>query len=122
MRRVRKSTTFRLPKTLRLARDPKYPRGKVEKAVSSTMDEFKTIKYPLNTETAMKCIEDRNTLVFICHVLANKVQIKAAVKKLYDVEAVKVNTLVRPDGSKKAYVRLPADIEALDVASKIGFI
>jgi large subunit ribosomal protein L23Ae len=77
------------------------------------MDEYKTIKYPLNTETAMKLIEEHNTLVFICHVEANKTQIRAAVKKLYDVDAVKVNTLIRPDGSKKAYVRLPADMEAL---------
>ena len=28
----------------------------------------------------------------------------------------------RPDGKKKAYVRLTADHDALDVANKIGFI
>jgi large subunit ribosomal protein L23Ae len=28
----------------------------------------------------------------------------------------------RPDGQKKAYVRLTADADALDVANKIGFI
>jgi large subunit ribosomal protein L23Ae len=28
----------------------------------------------------------------------------------------------RPDGSKKAYVRLTADYDALDVANKIGII
>ena len=30
--------------------------------------------------------------------------------------------LVRPDGLKKAYVRLTADYDALDVANKIGVI
>jgi large subunit ribosomal protein L23Ae len=48
--------------------------------------------------------------------------IKLAVKRLYDIEASKVNTLIRPDGQKKAYVRLTADYDALDVANKIGII
>ena len=53
---------------------------------------------------------------------ANKHQIKSAVKKLYDINVSKVNTLVRPDGQKKAYVRLAPDYDALDVANKIGII
>jgi ribosomal protein L23 len=43
----------------------------------------------------MKKIEDNNTLVFITDLKANKRQIKDAVKKLYDVQAAKVNTLIR---------------------------
>ena len=43
----------------------------------------------------MKKIEENNTLVFIVDVKSNKRQIKGALKKLYDVETVKVNTLVR---------------------------
>ncbi|MBZ3869793.1 60S ribosomal protein L23a [Sciurus carolinensis] len=49
----------------------------------------------------MKKIED-NTLVFIVDVKANKHQIKQAGKKLYDTDMAKVNTLIRPDGEKKA--------------------
>lgn len=49
----------------------------------------------------MKKIEEHNTLVFIVDVKANKRQIKEAVKKLYDVEAARVNTLIR-------YVHLPS--------------
>ncbi|KAH6871179.1 ribosomal protein L23/L15e core domain-containing protein [Coprinopsis sp. MPI-PUGE-AT-0042] len=86
------------------------------------MDQFRTIVSPLNTESAMKKIEEHNTLVFIVDVKSNKRQIKDAVKKLYDVQAAKINTLIRPDGKKKAYVRLTADHDALDVANKIGFI
>ena len=88
----------------------------------------------------MKKIEENNTLVFITDLKANKRQIKDAVKKLYDVEVAKINTLIRyvtcslfhrypssrrvrsPDGTKKAYVRLAPDHDALDVANKIGFI
>ena len=65
---------------------------------------------------------DNNTLVFIVDKRANKPQIKIAVKRLYDIDAAKVNTLIRPDGLKKAYVRLTGDYDALDVANKIGII
>ncbi|KAI0078242.1 hypothetical protein K474DRAFT_1660693 [Panus rudis PR-1116 ss-1] len=119
-RKVRYSVSFHRPKTLRLPRDPKYPRKSIPHA--PRMDQFRTIVSPLNTESAMKKIEEHNTLVFIVDVKANKRQIKDAVKKLYDVQAAKVNTLIRPDGKKKAYVRLTADHDALDVANKIGFI
>ena len=43
----------------------------------------------------MKKIEENNTLVFITDLKANKRQIKDAVKKLYDVQAAKINTLIR---------------------------
>jgi large subunit ribosomal protein L23Ae len=53
------------------------------------------IIHPLNTESAMKKIEENNTLVFIVDVKANKRQIKEAMKKLYDVDTIKINTLIR---------------------------
>ena len=43
----------------------------------------------------MKKIEENNTLVFIVDIKANKRQIKEALKKLYDIDTVKINTLVR---------------------------
>ena len=39
---------------------------------------------------------------------------------LYNITVAKVNTLIRPDGVKKAYVQLTKDCDALDVANKIG--
>ena len=68
----------------------------------------------------MKKIEENNILVFIVDVKANKHQIKQAVKKLWDVDVATVNILIRPDGEKKAYVRLAPDYDALDVATKLG--
>ncbi|KFW86457.1 60S ribosomal protein L23a [Manacus vitellinus] len=117
-KKIRTSPTFRRPKTLRLRRAPQYPR---ESAPRSTcgLDHYAIIKFPLTTESAMKKIEDNNTLVFIVDVKANKHQIKQAVKKLYDIDVAKVNTLIRPDGEKKAYVRLAPDYDALDVANKV---
>jgi large subunit ribosomal protein L23Ae len=119
-RKVRTNVHFFRPKTLALPRSPKYPRKSVPS--STRLDQFTVVKHPLTTESAMKKIEDNNTLVFIVDVRANKRQIKQAVKRLYDIQALKVNTLIRPDGQKKAYVRLTPDYEALDVANKIGII
>merc|ERR1712003_76755 len=119
-KKVRTSVHFKRPKTLRLARNPKCPTKSTSR--QPRLDQFSTIKHPLTTESAMKKIEDNNTLVFIVDIHANKPQIRAAVKKMYEVEIQKVNTLIRPDGAKKAYVKLAADYDALDVANKIGII
>uniref|UniRef100_H2Z7N3 Large ribosomal subunit protein uL23 n=1 Tax=Ciona savignyi TaxID=51511 RepID=H2Z7N3_CIOSA len=119
-KKMRKSVHFRRPRTLKLPRAPKYPRKSVAKR--NKMDQFAIVKHPLTTESAMKKIEDNNTLVFIVDLKANKPQIKQAVKKLYDIDVAKVNTLIRPDGRKKAYVKLAPDYDALDVANKIGII
>ncbi|CAH1100165.1 unnamed protein product [Psylliodes chrysocephalus] len=119
-RKIRTSVHFHRPRTLRPPRSPKYPRKSVPHR--SRMDAYNIIKFPLTTEAAMKKIEDNNTLVFLVHTRANKHHIKAAVKKLYDINVAKVNTLIRPDGKKKAYVRLARDYDALDVANKIGII
>ncbi|KAL4836977.1 hypothetical protein H8958_010954 [Nasalis larvatus] len=55
-------------------------------------------------ESPVKKIEDNITLVFMVDVKANKHQIKQAVKKVCDIDVANVNTLIRPDGDKKAYV------------------
>merc|ERR1712189_147298 len=94
-RKSQTSVHFHRPKTLSLPRTGLYPRKSAPKA---------------------------NRLVFIVDTRASKPQIKLAVKKLYDIHVAKVNTLVRPDGMKKAYVRLATDYDALDVANKIGII
>ncbi|RMJ25096.1 60s ribosomal protein [Aspergillus sp. HF37] len=114
-RKIRTSTTFHRPKTLQLSRSPKYPRRSIPR--QPQLDAQKIVLFPLNTESAMKKIEENNTLVFIVDVKSNKRQIKMALKKLYDVDTVKVNSLVRPDGSKKVFARLTPDVDALDIAA-----
>merc|ERR1712066_717896 len=93
-RKKRTCVQFRRPKVLHLPRQPKYPRRSTTHRPK--LDQFKIVKFPLTTEYA--------------------------VKKLYDIDVSKVNTLIRPDGEKKAYVRLAPDYDALDVANKIGII
>merc|ERR1712159_238343 len=116
----RYKTKFHRPKTLRLLRNPKYSRRSVPRV--NKLDQYQILKFPLTTESAMKKIEDNNTLVFIVDTRANKRQITEAVRRMYEIKTAKVNTLIRPDGLKKAYVRLTTDYDALDVANKIGII
>ncbi|EHB06356.1 60S ribosomal protein L23a [Heterocephalus glaber] len=70
----------------------------------------------------MKKMEDSSTRMFIVDVKANKHQSKQAVEKLCDTDVAKVRTLIRPDGGKKANVRLVPDDDASDAANKIGII
>eukprot|EP00121_Abeoforma_whisleri_P001128 Awhi_evm1s1001 len=115
-RQIRTTTTFHRPKTLRLARVPKYPRRSTPKRPQ--LDNFSVIKYPLTTETALKKIDGNNTIVFICDTRSNKPQIKAAVKAMYEIDCDRINTLVRPDGLKKAFVHLADNVDALEIANK----
>jgi large subunit ribosomal protein L23Ae len=118
--RIHTKTHFYRPKTLSLPRKPAYNKTSTPK--KNTLDKYSIIKYPLTTESSMKLIEDSNTLVFIVDIKANKRQIKAAVKELYNIECEKVNTLITPRGLKKSYVRLSKDFDALDVANRVGVI
>jgi large subunit ribosomal protein L23Ae len=91
--RVHTKVHFYRPQTLKLQRQPKYQR-KASPSLEGPKA-YDVIKFPLTTESAMKKIEDNNTLVFIVNITANKRQIKDAVKTLYGIKAGKVNTLIR---------------------------
>uniref|UniRef100_G1Q476 Large ribosomal subunit protein uL23 n=1 Tax=Myotis lucifugus TaxID=59463 RepID=G1Q476_MYOLU len=111
--------TFQQPKTLWLRRQLKYPGKSTPRR--NKLDQYAIIKLPLATYSALKKTED-NILVFIMDVKASKHQIKQTMKKLYDIVVTKVNTLIRPDGEKKAYVQLASNYDTLDIANKIGII
>ena len=96
-KKIRTKVRFHRPKTLKKARDPKYPRKSVESR-GDKLDKYRIIQCPVTTESAMKKIEEINTLVFLVDIKATKPKIKDAVKQLYDVKCAKVNTLIRPDG------------------------
>lgn len=91
--KIRTKVTFHRPRTLKKDRSPKYPR--VSAPGRNKLDQYAILKYPLTTESAMKKIEDNNTLVFIVDIKADKKKIKAAVKKMYDIQTKKINTLIR---------------------------
>jgi large subunit ribosomal protein L23Ae len=74
---------FYRPKSFQPPKAPKY--ALKAGPARAKMDKYRVIKYPLTTESAMKKIEDNNTLVFIVDVAANKRQIKDAVKAMYEI-------------------------------------
>jgi len=118
--KIRTSTHFFRPHTQKHQKNPKVALKSV--ARRNRMDKFRILRSPLTTESAMKKIEEINTLVFLTDLKANKRQIKDAIEKTFEVQVRKVNTLIRPDGKKKAYIRLTPDFDALDVANRIGII
>jgi len=65
-------------------------------------------------------MESENKLAFIVRRNAKKIEIKKSVEELYEVEVAEVNTMILPDGRKKAYVKLKEEYLADEVATKIG--
>jgi large subunit ribosomal protein L23Ae len=120
--RIRTNLRFFRPSTLQVASKPKYQRSTSSLKLPSKFDKFSVLVHPLNTEKANKSMTERNTLTFIVHPRANKVQIKKAFNEIYKAKPLSVNTLVRPDGKKKAFVRLRPENDAVGVASKMGMI
>jgi len=80
------------------------------------------IKYPLISEDAVTLIEAENKIVFIVDTDASKNDIRRAVEELYEVRVDRVNSVVTPEGRKKAYVKLAPDHKASDLAVRLGIL
>ncbi|WP_330632334.1 50S ribosomal protein L23 [Halocatena halophila] len=78
------------------------------------------IRYPNVTEKAMDKMDFENKLEFIVSLDASKPDITEALAEQFEIDVVNVTTQVTPDGTKKATVRLSADDDAQEVASRIG--
>jgi ribosomal protein uL23 len=75
---------------------------------------------PVVTESSLEAVETENKLIFYVARNANKNTIKWAVESLYEVVVEKVNTLIMPNGKKKALVRLAPEYSAAEVATNLG--
>merc|ERR1711979_179489 len=109
---------FRRPKTLIQCKNVRNVKNLINKRCK--LNHFSIINYPLTSETALKKIRDHSTLVFTVNKMANKIQIKHALMKIYKIQPIKVNTLISSHGKKKAFVKLSKTRHALDNANKIG--
>jgi large subunit ribosomal protein L23 len=78
------------------------------------------IKYPYVTEKAMNDMDFQNKLQFVVADGATKAEVADAVEEQYEVTVDGVNTQNTMKGLKKAVVRLSADDDAQEVASRIG--
>ena len=86
------------------------------------MKEYKTIKYALATEKAIRTMESQNMLMFVIDPESGKNQVKKAFEKLFKIKPEKIRIINDRKGRKKAYITLPADQSALDVATKLGIM
>ena len=75
---------------------------------------------PVVTEASLEAVDEENKLIFWVIRTANKNTIKWAVETLYEVVVEKVNTLIMPNGKKKALVRLAPEYSAAEVATNLG--
>ena len=68
------------------------------------MNIYKIIEKPLITEKSTLLLQERNSVSFRVHLLANKIQIKEAVEKIFNVTVVDVNTC-RVKGKQRRFGR-----------------
>jgi large subunit ribosomal protein L23 len=80
------------------------------------------IKYPLVSEDAVTLVEAENKITFIVDADASKNDIRRAVEELYEVRVDRVNSVVTPEGRKKAYVKLTPEYKASDLAVRLGIL
>ncbi len=95
--------------------------SKATKSVT-ILDPSKIIKKAIVTEKAIDMIQRENKLVFEVDRRANKHMIKRAVERLFDVEVIKVNTVITTKGKKKAIIKLAKEYSAFDIASNLGIL
>ena len=80
------------------------------------------IKHLLSTEKAVRMLEAENKLTFIVDNAATKSTIKKSIETDFKVKVVSVNTVITPEGKKKAFIKLAPENPALDIATQLGAI
>lgn len=90
--------------------------------LKNSLDQYQVLMYPLVTESAMKNMIENNTLVFLVDVRSDKANIKDAFEMICNIRTIKVNTLTTFSGTKKAFIKLGPNYNAIDVAKKFKFI
>ncbi len=87
-----------------------------------TKDYYSIVKYPLTTEKSVRMREQENKIIFIVEKDANKIEIKNAIEKMFNVKVINVSTSILNDGRKKAYARLAKENIAKDVITQMGLM
>ena len=80
------------------------------------------VKAPFITEKVTNMIDTNNTVEFLVDIRYTKPEIKRALESLYEIEVVKVRTMITTTGEKKAIVKLAGDDSANELASRLGLL
>lgn len=118
--KTRDFTRFGVRKTLALPKRPIYEHKAVQ-PVALKRDDYKIIRGPVTSDKSSRKLEDENTMTFWVDIKATKPEIAAAFNRLYHVKPVKVCTVITSKFIKKAYIKIPSDSEAMNIATEIGY-
>lgn len=86
------------------------------------MDPYAIIKNPLATEKSIRLMESENKLIFTVHKKATKIEIKQAIEQLFKAKVIAVNTMITPQGEKRAYIKFNKATPAIDIATQMGLM
>lgn len=123
--KIRTKLRFYRPKTQQTKSAPKIIKSlqsEIRRKSPQRLEATSILIQPVSSDKNIQKMENQNTLTFLVHPEAKKVQIKQAIAKLFNVKVRKVNTLHTAKGKKKAFIRLMNDNDALNIASKIGLL
>jgi ribosomal protein uL23 len=90
--------------------------------MTKKLEYYEVVEYPVVTEKAVDLISSANRLTFIVNKKSNKIEIKQAIEKMYNVKIMSVNTILDRKNRKKAMVTLAKENNAQDVANKLGIL
>ncbi len=97
-------------------------RSRSKKEPEQKFDPYKIIKYPLNTEKSIRMMESENKLLFVVDRNATKKDVKKAVEALFKAKVASVNTMIKLDNTKKAFVKFKPETLAIDIATNLGLM
>ena len=118
--KTRNFTRYGVRKTVALPKRPIYEHKAVQ-PVSLKRNEYKIIRGPVTSDKSSRKLEDENTMTFWVDIKATKPEIAAAFNRLYHVKPEKVCTVITSKFIKKAYIKIPANVEAMGIATEIGY-
>ena len=80
------------------------------------------LQYPIATEKALNIAEAGNTIIYVVSSTSNKKSIKSEFENTFKVKVERVNTMMGPDNSKRAYIKLKKEFLASDIAKKLKLV
>jgi len=92
------------------------------KASFKSAHAFDVLIAPLTTEKSIRIMESENKLIFTVAKKATRNEVKTAIEQAFKVKVLRVNTMITPQGIKKAYITLSKETPAIDVASQLGIM
>lgn len=80
------------------------------------------LQYPIATEKALTVIDKENVIVYVVNLNAKKDEIRREFENTFKVKVKRVNTEIRPENVKRAYIRLNKEFSASDIAKRLKLV